>query len=109
MLSSIFKRKQPKKFNYIPRFHDKKNHDLIYNRIGDGRFAKRYVEKRKLKEGTATKEENRIDYSSYRTRAKWSSRSPQFNVFLILVGMMLIILIMWMITQPEFTNIFANE
>ncbi|MGI9526551.1 MAG: hypothetical protein ACR2MS_05520 [Weeksellaceae bacterium] len=109
MLNKYFNRHKPRKFNYIPRYYDKENQDLIYNRIGDGRFASNYVRKKKIAHNEDMSDESRIDFTSYRVRAKKSSRAPQFNVFLILVGMLLIILIMWVITNPEFTDIFLNE
>ncbi|MXV37594.1 hypothetical protein GO491_02705 [Flavobacteriaceae bacterium Ap0902] len=109
MLEKYFNRHKPRKFNYIPRYYDKENQDLIYNRIGDGRFASNYVHKKKAARNEQLAHEDRIDLTSYRVRSKRSTRNPQFNVFLILVGMLLIILIMWVVTNPEFTNMFLNE
>ncbi len=109
MALNVFKKRKPRKFNYIPRFYDKKTHKLIYNRLGDGRFAQKYAQKKKAKGGFNIENEHKIDFSSYRTRSKASSRTPQMNTFIILVGMLLVILIFWLISNPEFTNIFTNE
>lgn len=109
MLGKYFNKHKTRKFNYVPRFYDKENQDLIYNRIGDGRFASDYVRKKKVAHKQNLDDERRIDFTSYRVRTKKSSRTPQFNVFLILVSMLLIILILWVVTNPDFTNIFLNE
>lgn len=108
MFGRIFKGHKPKKFNYIPRHYDKENHNLIFNRIGDGKFAQNYVRKKKARNNDLLDEEKRIDFSSYRVRQKQSSRSPQFNTFLILVGLLLVLLIIWLVTNPNFTNIFTE-
>lgn len=107
-MSKLFKGHTTRKFNYIPRYYDKKNNDLIYNRIGDGKFAQNYVRKKKMHNNEALDNEKRIDFSSYRVRAKRSKASPQFNVMVILVALMLLIAIMWIITNPDFTNIFTE-
>ncbi len=101
-------KRKPRKFNYIPRFYNKKSQALINNRIGDGRFAQKYVQKKKARQGLNTEGESRIDFSSYRVRPKASSRTPQMNTAIILVGMLLVILIFWLISNPKFTNIFTN-
>lgn len=108
MLGKIFKGHSARKFNYIPRHYDKKNHDLIYKRIGDGRFASNYVRKKKLSNNEIPEDDKRIDLTSYRARAKRSKRSPQFNTFLILVAMLVLLLVIWVITNPNFTNIFSE-
>ncbi|MDO5655668.1 MAG: hypothetical protein Q4G27_05965 [Flavobacteriaceae bacterium] len=107
-MPKLIKGHTPRKFNYIPRHYDKENNDLIFNRIGDGRFAQNYVRKKKIHNSEALLDEKRIDFSSYRVRPKRSKSSPQFSVLIILVGLMLLIAIMWLITQPEFTNIFEK-
>lgn len=81
---------------------------MIYNRIGDGKFAQNYVRKKKMMHSQALDDEKRIDFSSYRVRPKRSKGSPQFNTMIILVALMLLLAIMWLITNPNFTNIFEK-
>lgn len=107
-MPKIFKGHTPRRFNYIPRYYDRENNDLIYNRIGDGKFAQNYVRKKKMRNNEALDNEKRIDFSSYRLRPKRSKGSPQFNVLIILVALMLLIGIMWLITNPAFTNMFTE-
>lgn len=109
MLDKYFNKHKTRRFNYIPRYYDKEYQKIIDRGIGDRRFASDYVRKKKMAQSQNLSDESRIDFTSYRVRARKSSRSPQFNVFLILVGMLLIILIMWVVTNPEFTDIFLNE
>lgn len=104
----LFKGHKPRKFNYIPRYYDKENNDLIFNRIGDGRFAQNYVRKKKMHKSESLEDESRIDFSSYRVRPKRSKDVSKFSTVIILVAMMLLIAIMWLITNPDFTNIFAE-
>ena len=107
-MPKLFKGHSPRKFNYIPRYYDRENNDLIYNRIGDGKFAQNYVRKKKMMHSQALDDEKRIDFSSYRVRPKRSKGSPQFNTMIILVALMLLLAIMWLITNPNFTNIFEK-
>lgn len=108
MFQKVFKGYKPRKFSYIPRHYDKENNDLIYNRIGDGKFAQSYVRKKKGINNDLLDEEKRIDFSSYRARQKQSSKSPQFNTFIIFVGLLLVVMVIWLITNPDFTDIFAK-
>ena len=105
-MPKLFKGHTPRRFNYIPRYYDKDNNDLIYNRIGDGKFAQNYVRKKKLQNNESLENEKRIDFSTYRVRPKRSKGSPQFNTMIILVALMLLLAIMWLITNPKFSNIF---
>lgn len=107
-MGKLFKGHKTRKFNYVPRYYDRENNDLIYNRIGDGKFAQNYVRKKKLKHNDDMPNEKRIDFSSYRVRSKRSKSTPQFNTMLILVALMLLLAIMWLITNPNFTNIFTE-
>ena len=108
MLEKLFRGHTTRKFNYIPRFYDTKNNDLVNRRLNDSKFAQAYVRKKKMAREEMLEEEKRIDFSSYKIRSKRSKRSPQFNTFLILVGLLLILLVLWLITTPGFTNIFEQ-
>lgn len=107
-MSKLFKGHTTRKFNYIPRYYDKENNDLIYNRIGDGKFAQNYVRKKKMLGNQELDNEKRIDFSSYRVRPKRSKATPQFNTMIILVALMLLLAVIWIITNPNFTNIFSE-
>lgn len=104
----LFKKHQARKFNYIPRYYDKENNNLIYNRIGDGKFAQNYVRKKKMRMSEELEEEKRIDLSSYRLRPNRSRDANKFSVAIIFVSIMILMAVVWLITNPDFTNIFAK-
>jgi|SRR5690554_8142855 len=104
----LFKGHKTRRFNYIPRYYDKKNNDLIYNRIGDGKFAQNYVRKKKMRKNEDLEEEKRIDFSSYRVRPNRSRDASKFSVTIIFISIMILMAIIWLITNPNFTNIFAQ-
>lgn len=111
MIGGLFKNKEARKFRYIPRFYDTKSHDLVNRRIGDTRFAERYIARRKSMEKTTTEEDfeqARVDYHSYRTKNRKENKIVNRNTFFIFAILMLFVFIMWMITNPKFGNFFAE-
>ncbi|MCT7903768.1 Uncharacterised protein [Candidatus Ornithobacterium hominis] len=111
MIGGLFRKIESRKFRYIPRFYDTKSHDLVNRRIGDSRFAERYVARRKAM-NDATEEEwekSKIDLQSFRAKNKRSDRSINRNTFIIFAILMLFVFIMWMITNPNFGEFLGNE
>ncbi|MDO5509165.1 MAG: hypothetical protein Q4F57_00580 [Weeksellaceae bacterium] len=108
MISRLVPKHKPRKFNYTPRYYDKQNNNLLYNRMSESRFAQGYVAKRKANQGKETKGDYNIDFSSYRTKRSHSKRTPGTNTFVIFVVLMMLVLVMWMITNPNFSNIFSQ-
>lgn len=108
MIGRFFNKHESRKFKYIPRFYDTKSQDLINNRIGDNRFAQRYVARRKATQEDSL-DETRIDFNSFRTREKQSSQAVRVNTFIIFAVLMLFVFVIWMITNPNFSNFFPNE
>lgn len=108
MLGRIFKKHESRKFRYVPRFYDTKSQDLINRRIGDSRFAQGYVGKKKSMQGDKL-DDSRIDFKTFRAKEKQSAQMVRVNTFIIFAILMLFVFIMWMITNPHFTNMFTNE
>lgn len=110
MLGKIFnKHQQSRKFRYIPRFYDTKSQDLINHRIGDTRFAQGYVGKRKSSNTGERIDESRIDFKSFRVKERQSAHAVRVNTFIIFTILMLFVFIMWIITNPNFSNFFTHE
>lgn len=107
MTNRFLPKHKPRKFNYIPRYYEKQNNDLLYNRMVESRFAKGYVNKKKAQQGNSNQAEYNIDFSGYRTKRTASKRTPGTNTFVIFVVLMLLVFVMWLITNPDFSNIFG--
>ena len=107
MLGKIFNKHESRKFRYVPRFYDTKSQDLVNRRIGDSRFAQGYVGKRKSLEGNNL-DETRIDFKTFRAKEKQSAHSVRVNTFIIFAILMLFVFIMWLITNPNFSNFFQE-
>lgn len=109
MIGRIFKKRESRKFRYVPRFYDTQSQNLVNNRIGDNRFAQRYVAKKKTLHNEQGVDESRIDFSTYRAKEKQSAHAVRVNTFIIFAILMLFVFIMWFITNPHFSNFFPNE
>ena len=108
MFSNLNSQRRKTKFNYIPRYFDQKNQNVIYRNIGDGQFAQNYIQK-KYSSAEGGMKNTRIDFSSYRNKSKMTRKKSFLNLGIICFVLSVILFSVWVLTEGNLTLLLPTN